>query len=113
MGVTGASGKSNPWFGLECLNGLDLTAYESITFRMKVMNPNALWLANNTNTNDYSVMEHITTGEWIEYTVQIADLSAKGWSSMDNFNLTFQMETPAEGEKYYVFVDQIYATPKA
>lgn len=108
----GANNECFMWYTMPELGGLDLTGMDTITFRIKVKNSlRTLDIVH--DEGSYGLLTYITVkGEWTEVTVKISDL---GYSeaALSNASIQFKFATWNEGDTEYVWLDQVYATPKA
>ena len=107
----GSNSEAFMWYSLSELNEMDLSSYETITFRMMVKSSIRSLNFTQHNTNDYDLKSRIPVyDEWFDLTINIADLNFG--DSITSAILQFQFATWDEGATEYVWLDQVYATPK-
>ena len=104
----GSNSEAFMWYSLSELNEMDLSGYETITFRMMVKSSIRSLNFTQHNTNDYDLKSRIPVyDEWFDLTINIADLNFG--DSITSAILQFQFATWNEGETEYVWIDQVYA----
>ena len=114
LGSSPISGTSCGYYSSIGMNNLNLTELESITFRIKVSSGvTMMWLADEMNSDYLDVNNMLVKDEWFEVTLPMSAVSH--WKNKENFTITFQVQVNGgiSEDTYYVWIDQIYATPKS
>ena len=95
------------------MNNLNLDELESIIFRVKISSGITLmWIGDEANDDYVDVNSMMARDEWIEVTLPMSAVSH--WKNRENFTITFEVQINGNisEESYYLWIDQIYATPK-
>ena len=98
------------WYTGTGLDNMDLRGMGTITFRMKVNSKIVSLDLKIDGTHSISILDKIPVkDEWTEITFSVAEL---GFADVSKAGITFVFGTPDGGSCEYVWLDQVYATPK-
>ena len=98
------------WYTGVGLDNMDLTGMGTITFRMKVNSKIVSLDLKIDGTHSIPIINKIPVkDEWTEVTFSVAEL---GFADITKAGITFVFGTPDGGPCEYVWLDQVYATPK-
>lgn len=104
----GANIKCYMWYYNVDLENVDLTRYETITFRLKTKsNLQTLDLVFDA-AKSMPLIDKITKGEWTEVTINVADIAALGVANMASVDFSFKFYASESSPCEYVWFDQVF-----